>query len=365
MSNRTHADDAARWFLRLQDESTNTQVFLEWQRWMNAAPAHRTAYEEIEETIFRLEIPVTPQLPSAEELAADDYDGSVPVEEWPTRNPRHAVVTPRAATRRYAMAAGIAAMGLLAGGLWFSGTYRAQHGTYAYSTSHGERREIELPEGSRITLDADSALNVELTPERRILTLTRGEGYFKVAKDARRPFTVQAGNAQVRALGTAFNIRRSENRTVVAVTEGRVEVTVSPKPAPTQDSANSPRAEVSSRKDTQSPPFAMQLAAGEAVSYMGEGTTSILAPAEASLATSWLNGRRQYRNEPLRYVLADIDRYSRRRIRIADEATGNLQFTGTIKLDSSDAWLKGLAIALPVTITEAPDGELFVARKPR
>ncbi len=367
MSNRTHIDDAARWFLRLQDDATDARVFLEWQRWMNASTAHRTAYAEIEETFLRLRTPIAPPLPSDEELAADDYDGSVSVEEWRDRPPSPATFPPPSARtwmKRYALAAGIAMMGLLAAVPWMLGNHRAQHGTYSYSAPPGERREIELPEGSRITLDAGSILNVELASGERTLVLVRGEGYFRVSKDALRPFTVLAGSTRVRAVGTAFNVRRSENRTVVAVTEGKVEVTAAVAPGSLEGETEGLQRDSSFREGRRSRRPVAQLSAGEAVTDLGEGSLSPLTPAEASLATSWLDGRRSYRNEPLRYVLADIDRYSGRRIDVADEATGDLQFTGTLNLGNREAWLKALSIALPVVIAETPDGGLSVARDP-
>jgi ferric-dicitrate binding protein FerR (iron transport regulator) len=63
----------------------------------------------------------------------------------------------------------------------------------------------------------------------------------------------------------------------------------------------------------------------------------------------------------LQYVLADVNRYTGRRIEVADAATGKLKFTGTVNFENSDAWLRGLAIALSVTVTQAPDGSMVVA----
>ena len=97
--------------------------------------------------------------------------------------------------------------------------------------------------------------------------------------------------------------------------------------------------------------------------YVTHAGLSELPPAEASLATTWLKGRRQYRNEPLRYVLADIDRYTGKQIAIVNTAVGDLQFTGTLDLDNSDAWLKGLAVALPVTIGKSQDGQMVIAAR--
>src|SRR5690606_24811567 len=140
--------------------------------------------------------------------------------------------------------------------------------------------------------------------DHRTLRLRRGEAYFEVAREAHRPFKVDAGPTQVLALGTAFNIRLSQNRTVVAVTEGKVEVTAAP-----QLSAQGPRTPGTLR-------LAAQVSAGEAVSYSDNGNLHAMPAAEAALATGWLEGRRQYRNEPLRYVLADVDRYTGQRIEI-------------------------------------------------
>ena len=50
----TVADQAARWFLRLQENTASSQSFIEWQQWLNAAPEHRVVYEQIEDTVLRL-----------------------------------------------------------------------------------------------------------------------------------------------------------------------------------------------------------------------------------------------------------------------------------------------------------------------
>lgn len=362
MSTRKQMAEAAQWFMELDRPDADPQRFIEWQQWMRADAAHHTAYTVFERQMH-LKIKQARLLPTAEEMAADDYDGSVCIEDW--------MILPRTARRRsfvrYAIAAGIAALTLAGGGFWLYGDYRAQHGTFSYQTAAGERREFKLAEGSRVTLDADSELHVELTPERRALQLTHGEAYFNVAKNARRPFTVRAGNAEVRAVGTAFNVRMSEDRTVVAVTEGKVEVTSDAvpvaSPSTTDTAAHGKVAKPVVKSQAAPIVLAARVSAGEAVSYVTHEGLSELPAAEASLATTWLKGRRQYRNEPLRYVLADIDRYTGKQISIADTATGDLPFTGTLDLENSDAWLKGLAVALPVTIGESQDGQMFIAAR--
>jgi ferric-dicitrate binding protein FerR (iron transport regulator) len=119
--------------------------------------------------------------------------------------------------------------------------------------------------------------------------------------------------------------------------------------------------ETRARPDAASVQLFAQLGAGEAVvTYADDGKMDVLPMQAASVATSWLQGRRQYRNEPLRYVLADVARYTEQPIEIADAATGDLKFTGTLILQNSGAWLKGLSIALPVTTGVREDGTLLV-----
>ena len=380
MSKSTHVDQAAHWFLRLQDESADARTFLEWQRWLTASPKHREAYEEVEETILRmghihshLRLPSSEELAAmsrtpAKELAADAYDGSVSVSEWKRSTAKRSGWSSRVA---YALAASLVAVGLFGAWVWLGEQRASQYTLLTYATTPGERQTFTLAEGSQITLDADSSLDVVLMPNQRSLRLTRGEAYFQVSKDPERPFIVNAGRTQVRAVGTAFNVRMSDKRTVVAVVEGKVEVTAGANAAPAERSkAAAKRSNVKKRdkhsttnesQDSAAPePLVTQLGAGEAIAYTDGETLDVLPALVASLATTWMDGRRQYRNEPLRDVLADIDRYTGQRIQVADAATGDLKFTGTLNLENSDAWLKGLAIALPVVVT-GQDGVLVVA----
>lgn len=347
----TASDEAACWLLRLEETTSSPDTFIEWQRWLNATPENRAAYEEIEETVLRLgRMSVIPDLPSAQEMAQDTYDGSQPIAEWK----RSALQ--RSRWNRFAIAASVAAIALLGGVLRLPHARTSPVAAFSYKTPPGEQQIVHLPEGSTVTLDADSALEVQLTSTRRSLTLERGEAYFQVSKDPRRPFVVNVGTAHVTAIGTAFNVRLSDDRTVVAVTEGKVEFVAIPKQA-ASSSTESP----GSHAVPTEAPLAARVGAGGAISYRDHGELQALPANEAPLATAWLDGRRQYRDEPLRYVLADVDRYTGRRIELANDATGDLRFTGTLNLKNSDAWLRGLSVALPVTIVARDDGALSIA----
>ena len=360
MTERTIAETAAQWFVRLQDASTSPSAFVEWQRWMNAAPENRRAYEDIEELMLRMRSSTAaPPLPTADEMQRDSYDGTVPVDEF-LQTP-----LPGSNARWFALAASITAVAVTASFAWLHLSDAERIDVETYATAAAERREVTLSDGSHVTLDASSQLTVSMSDSQRTLHLDRGEAYFKVEKDASRPFIVHAGGAQVRAIGTAFNVRMSNERTVVAVVEGKVEVTAQRAPdGPRERSRTDSSGGVANIDNPNSVQLIARLNAGEAVEARAQdGKLEVLPTHIAPTATTWIEGRRQYRGEPLRYIVGDISRHTNRSIVIADEATGDLKFTGTLNLDNSEAWLRGLSVALPVTVREAADGTVMVERR--
>ena len=93
-----------------------------------------------------------------------------------------------------------------------------------FFTARGEQASFELPDGSRIVLNTNTALSMDYSGPRRQIELIRGEANFEVHKDATRPFVVRANRGLVWAVGTAFNVRNTGREVDVTVTEGRVKV---------------------------------------------------------------------------------------------------------------------------------------------
>jgi transmembrane sensor len=107
-----------------------------------------------------------------------------------------------------------------------SGLFYWQHNSWKeVRTAVGELRQVRLDDGSSVTLETGSHVSVRYEHAARLIRLDAGEALFEVAKDPGRPFVVEAGHVRVRALGTAFIIRRHANEvTDVTVTSGLVEV---------------------------------------------------------------------------------------------------------------------------------------------
>src|SRR5690606_34928319 len=127
---------------------------------------------------------------------------SVPSRRW--RWPLHAA----------AAAAGIAAM--IGSGIWYT------QGQSMLTTKVGERRILTLADGSTVMLNTDTRLRVRFSDSHRTVFLENGEASFDVAKDAARPFIVKAGNTQIAAIGTTFDVRWLGQALAVTLVQGRV-----------------------------------------------------------------------------------------------------------------------------------------------
>lgn len=101
---------------------------------------------------------------------------------------------------------------------------------YSVITEKGQKTTVVLPDGTTVWLNSDSRLSYDISYGRSSRNVTlEGEGYFDVAKDSERPFTVHVDAYNVTALGTSFNISayKEESRTVTTLVEGRVRVCTS------------------------------------------------------------------------------------------------------------------------------------------
>jgi transmembrane sensor len=176
----------------------------------------------------------------------------------------------------------------------------------SYSTGIGEQRTVQLLDGSTVELNARSKIQVHLTEHQRGVTLLEGQALFRVAKDNQRPFVVRAGDAQVRAVGTEFDVYKKQTATVVTVLEGRVE---------TYDAADSPGT------------AAIVLSAGEQLTVQPHVVTKPTRT-DTSVATAWVQKRLIFEETPLSDVAEEFNRYNRRPLTIDDSDLEKLRISG-------------------------------------
>ena len=341
-------EEASDWFVRLQSEPLGADELGRWEQWL-ALPANEQAFAKIEQLWSGTGGLAGMPLPSREAVARDRYDGAVPVRTWLDDRRGGSSAAPDI-VRRYAWYATAAAAAVLLAVASLvivqrSGAPAEQFRTYETRTA--KHLEIPLLDGSRIALGARSSLSVFYSGSQRAVVLAGGEAMFEVAPDRDRPFVVVAGRGTITALGTAFNVDHGRDRVVVTVTEGVIEVARRPLAGEAGRQTNHP-ARVQ----------AVRVAAGERVVYDADGRLGEVESADAEAATAWRSGRLRYRAESLKYVIADVNRYSYREIVVADPAIAELAFTGTVFQDQIDEWLAGLEAVFPVEAVPADDGRV-------
>ena len=199
-----------------------------------------------------------------------------------------------------------------------------------YVTEVGEQRTVGLTDGSSVFLDADSAFSVKFSAHERRLSLLEGQAAFTVAHDTARPFIVEAGDGQTRAVGTVFDVDIRSDEVIVTVVEGVVAITTDQAPDP-----------VVARVDQR-------------VHYLPRGRPSAPEAANADIETAWRRGKLIFNRRPLADVVADIERYRRGRIVLVGDGLRSLEVTGVFDLNDPEAILHTIEDTLPVRMTRLP-----------
>lgn len=230
------------------------------------------------------------------------------------------------------VAAAILPLFAVIGVLMFTLDYRGSADRLELQTGPGERRIVTLADGSSVSLSPSSLVQVRLGGNDRELTLAAGEAMFDVAHDPARPFTVAAGNGEVRAIGTAFNIRLAGPEVVVTVMEGTISVTTGEDKQKARGAAE---------------PRLVQLAkAGEQVTYGGKpaarealAADSFITPArpvDVDRYTGWSKGLLRFDGEPLSVVIEEVNRYALEQVELQDPSLGRMPIYGVLHVGDTE-----------------------------
>lgn len=326
---RAALQEAGEWLIRLQDDNLTDAELGAWGLWMAASHEHAAAFDDLSALWD-----ASAELDSAALLRARER-ATRSRKAVSTRASAHA---PRRRSPRRWLAGGIAASLLVVIGAWLVWRMPSRDEQMLVTTI-GDRRHVELADGSAIDLDAASEAVVRYGQDRRDIELRRGQAFFSVAHAPERPFVVTSGDVQSRALGTRFAVeRRASNEVAVTVTEGRVRITAL--------HAQGGTSHVDATLDQQ---------------VVFTPSDGLLPPREvnAVLATAWREGTVVYQGETLANVLEDLNRYSRIPVRLQDPGLGKLRVTGRWELSGTDRWVDGLAAALHMRVTRTADGILL------
>lgn len=294
---------AIEWHVRLRDGDDETwEAFADW---IAEDPRHAEAYDRVEALDDRIE----PLLASLDEgQAANDMQGGP---------------APR---RRFMLWAGGALAASIVAVLALMPPANSQR--YEIATASGERRQIQIDEGTDIALNGGTKLILN-RDDPRAATLVEGQALFRVRHDDSRPFVLKVGEVRIVDLGTIFDVVREDGQIRIAVAEGKVEY--------------------------RAPGKTVALDAGQSLVADAAGDVQVYdTPIEA--VGAWQHRRYLYSSAPLSRVAADLSRGLAVPIRVAPELanrpfSGNLQINGT-----RDEELRRLAIALDVTLEPSGQG---------
>lgn len=238
---------------------------------------------------------------------------------------RHALAgRPKVWTGWRGMAAMAASLLVIAGaGLYVvpGASHRAPVSSPAiqYVSAQGEVKQIRLPDGGGMTLDADSAAVVQFAADRRSVQLTRGRAFFAVVHDPSRPFVVAALDRRVVAVGTRFDVNLAAGALTVTLEEGRLKV------ASADPGAG----------------LVMLEAGQQLVERSGKDTVRTIGGRTAN-AIGWRTGLLSFDDQPLAEAAAVMNRYSRDQIVIGDPTIASMRVSGQFRAGEADRFAQTL-----------------------
>jgi transmembrane sensor len=287
--------EAIAWHLRLK--SGIDRDWDEFVEWLERDPSHSEAYDKVEAGHAAMTAEAFSGAAEPAPIAANDEE---PRRRW--------------SARRFAMAlAAVAALFLVA--IIAVPMLMPTSDRYEVATAPGERRSVEIADGSSVMLNGATRVILD-RGDPRFAELVAGEATFAVRHDAGRPFTVIAGDHRIQDIGTSFNLTHDRSEFAVEVIEGAI--VYDPHRA------------------------AVRLSAGQTLRVIGNARP-VLSRQDPQGLAGWRHGRLSYTEAPMSRVASDIARTLGVEVTL-DRDLSDLPFTGSIRIEQNPgATIDGLA----------------------
>ncbi len=322
---------AASWIARCDARGSCEDA--ELASWLLADPRHRAAYLRLAEAWSR-----------TERLARlRPMSGSVDADLLaPARPSARRMARPAAARISLRAAAALAAAGAFLA--WWGLSPHA--GTRVYRTGPAGLSRVALPDGTVATLNAHTELRVHFLPALRAVTLVEGEAQFHVVHDSRRPFQVAVDGRVVRDVGTIFDVRRDDARTVeVLVTSGRVAVLP-----------------VGGEPSARRLPLRTLGAHQLAVLTAHRVTVRRASPQEMAQRLLWERRKLYFQGETLQQAVAEFNRYNYRRLVIDESSLARLRIGGNFRALDVHSFVAALARSFNIEARPGPHHSIELYR---
>jgi transmembrane sensor len=342
------SEEAANWFVRLQDERVGGRERRRGLRWLKASPMHVAEALRVAQIYQMLRTMKVETDGTIEDLRSNVVEFVAPDGVRRERDPESAGA--RVPWKPWGLIAAmlVVSLAVVLGSLQFGWISRT------YAAGPGEWRRIALSDGTVMRVGPRSEVSVKLTLGRRSIQLRRGEALFDVATDPSRPFYVSAGAALVRAVGTEFGVSRLGDKVVVTVAEGAVAVSQQVSEMQMQWHAE-PSVEPGRVQPT------VAVAAGEQVAVSPSVWPSNARRVNVERELAWAQGRLIFEDMTIAQAIDEFNRRNRLQIDVRDPAIAGRPVRGIFDAADPESFALFLARAARVTIVrERPNVLLLV-----
>ena len=333
-------EEAAVWVARLDARDLSLAEQAELRGWLKRSPVHQEAFSRM----------------------AAIWGGADILDEYNLIDPIGVgAQAPKKTARRFVLSAAIAASLALICGVVVTqlGFLPVSSQTATFRTAVGDQEAVDLIDGSRMILNTDSEVSVDISRDHRTIRLVRGEVHFEVAKDADRRFNVYAGQGLVQAVGTAFSVHLRDTDVEVTVSEGVVQVF-------SRD--NETGASTSAGKDEPSEEAEYKSLAALTVNESAVFDDKIerlgkMESSELERKLMWRDGLVAFSGEPLSEVVKEMSRYTDIEIDIADPSLATIPIGGAFEAGNIQSMFDALETVFGIEVeSESPTRVRLVRR---
>ena len=309
--------EAAAWIVRLHGPHRSPELESAFREWLSADAENQRQFERVTETW--------------------EQGATIPV----AGVPRLAGRRPPAGRRALIATAAACVCAIVGFSIWFAWP------DPTYATGIGEQRLVRLDDGTRVSLNSETRVEIDYTKSQRRVQLIRGEAYFEVAHNPARPFVVTAGGTRVTALGTTFVVRYDTDKTAVTLVEGKVVVMpAAGDEPPAVPSSKGPVPPSHAHKD-------LVLTPGERVT-LARNTPALVDEPRVEAVTAWRRGEVMLDKMQLSDAIAEMNRYDSQTLIIEDPRVAALQVSGIYHAGDSASFARTVAKLYGLHVEERP-----------
>lgn len=343
--------EALAWIAQLNGDDISEKDLAAFREWVNRSPAHQKEIKELSELWSGLNILTTMDEPIRQaDKVSKQLRKSRARKDWKRR-----IILP-------AFAGAMAMSVIIVPTMLMTDTnapskYEATVNVpLVFKTAKGEQQTHSFEDGSIITLNTNSYIEVDFTEGQRDVRLLKGEALFSVAHDEKRPFLVFANNGIVRAVGTEFSVHIKNNALDILVSEGSVELSTLKPTKPTL---------TPTKKSTSVTKVASLgiIKAGHVAQVKDSKASIALVSNEAINAElSWRVGRLEFTGEGLEEAIAEYTRYTDLNIIISDPELKTINLGGSFPTGELDLFFRTLELQFGIKVIKSENKQVYLTK---